>query len=434
MTSGQFHTVPIDSIIIQRDRRQRKEPEESAIAELADSIRRLGLIHAPVITSEGVLVSGECRTTACRRLGWTHIPVQLVDDLTEVELLAIELEENVKRRDLPWQDQVAAVSQYHTLMKVENPGWTFNKTSESIGIAERRIRAMLSVADEIEKGNTRVADSPRFSTAEGIVQRAIERREEQALTHMKETVIGKPQDIGAETILNVSFHDWIQTHEAPRFNFIHCDFPYGIDANTFNQGSAPAHGGYTDTKEAWVQLMLSLAAATKRLTTQSAHLMFWFAMRKRDERLYEPTCQALSQMGWDINPLPLVWMKSDGAGILPDPERGPRQIYETCLFGSKGDRKIVGAVNNAYGAPTVRDRHMSEKPEPVLRHFFRMFVDENTVMLDPTCGSGSALRAAESLNAKFTLGLEIDSEFATLARETLEKSRRLRKAGETVNA
>ena len=127
-------------------------------------------------------------------------------------------------------------------------------------------------------------------------------------------------------------------------------------------------------------------------------------------------------------------MKSDGAGILPDPERGPRQIYETCLLGSKGDRKIVRAVANAYHAPTVRDRHMSEKPEPMLRHFFGMLVDENTVILDPTCGSGSALRAAESLGAKYVLGLEMNEEWAQIAREALDRTRTLRKAEEVMSA
>src|SRR5262245_65884872 len=87
--------------------------------------------------------------------------------------------------------------------------------------------------------------------------------------------------------------------------------------------------------------MEGLAFTTQNLTTSQCHLMFWFAMRKGSKRLYEMTCTRLERMGWDINPLPLIWMKSDGAGIIPDPERGPRQIYETCLFGSRGDRKIV---------------------------------------------------------------------------------------------
>ena len=155
-------------------------------------------------------------------------------------------------------------------------------------------------------------------------------------------------------------------------------------------------------------------------------------MRKESRRLYEPTVLRLERMGWNINPLPLIWMKSDGAGIIPDPERGPRQIYETCLFGSRGDRKIVRASANAFSAPSVRDKHMSEKPEAMLRYFFGMFIDENSIVLDPTCGSGAALRAAESMGAKFTLGLEINEECAERARDALRRARVLRKAAEKV--
>jgi hypothetical protein len=123
-----------------------------------------------------------------------------------------------------------------------------------------------------------------------------------------------------------------------------------------------------------------------------------------------------------IDPFPLVWMKSDNIGLLPDPQRGPRRIYETCLFGARGDRKIVSSVSNAYAAPTDRTQHMSTKPEPVLRHFFRMFVDENSIVLDPTCGSGSALRAAESLGAAHTLGVEINRDFILRANLVRMKS------------
>ena len=70
---------------------------------------------------------------------------------------------------------------------------------------------------------------------------------------------------------------------------------------------------------------------------------------------------------------------------------------------------------------------MSAKPEPVLRHFFRMFVDENSTVLDPTCGSGTALRAAESLGAAHILGIEVNKEFAERAAFAVEDSRRTQK-------
>jgi 16S rRNA G966 N2-methylase RsmD len=385
------------------------------------------------VTRDHVLVTGECRLLAVKKLAWEYVPVQFTDELSVAQLKAIELEENVKRRDLDWQDRVQAVQEFHMLQRSETPEWSMNDTARELGFSPRHINSMLDIAYEIAAGNERVMSAPKLSTARGIVERAKERADEQTLKSAH-SAFGALQTERTESILIADFNEWISTHVEPRFNLIHCDFPYGVGADTFNQGAAPAHGGYEDSREVWERLMLSLAIASDRHTTPSAHLMFWFAMRKRDERLYEPTVRALERMGWTINPLPLIWMKSDGIGIIPDPERGPRQIYETCLFGSRGDRKIVRAVANAHSSPSVRDKHMSEKPEPMLRHFFQMFVDENTVMLDPTCGSGSALRAAESLGAKYALGLEVNPEFATLAREALEKARKLRKATEIAYA
>lgn len=436
MTSGTFHSVPLDSIIVKRDERQRRELSD--ISTLMNSISRLGLIHPLVITRDNELVAGERRYNACKNLGWTSVPVQYVDEVDDLTLQAIELEENIKRQDIEWKDQVSAISRYHKLRQSQEKGWVQEDTGKALGLSDTTVSKMLLVANELEQGNAMVMEAPKFSTAFGITERARQRHEAQVLEKLHDTFKGVDISEPATTdepdsILTTDFTEWAGTSSI-RFNFIHCDFPYGIGADSFNQGGAASHGGYDDTPEDWSRLMTALEVVTKLSTAQSAHLMFWFAMRKADSRLYEPTAAALERMGWLVNPMPLIWMKSDGAGILPDPERGPRQVYETCLLASRGDRRIVRAVANAYAAPTVRDRHMSEKPEPMLRHFFGMLVDKNTVLLDPTCGSGSALRAAESLGARYVLGLERDPEFASLARDALKRSRTLRKAQALVDA
>lgn len=428
MTSGTFHMIPLDDIVVKRAERQRREL--IGIDVLADSIGRLGLIHPIVVTRDDYeLVAGERRLAACKHLGWTHIAAQYVDELEPAKLQAIELEENIKRQDIVWQDRVRAIAKYHELRSSETAGWTQADTAGAIGLTRPYLSEILLVSEEMDQGNKLILDAPRLSTASGIAERSRARRDEAIIDRLHDSFDGvKLTEARSETILTADFTEWVTEDIPTRFNLIHCDFPYGIEADSFNQGSAPAHGGYADTPETWQKLMIALEIATKRLTAPSCHLMFWFAMRKTDNRLYEPTAKALERMGWDINPQPLIWMKSDGVGILPDPERGPRQIYETCLFGARGDRKIVRAVANAYHSPTVRERHMSEKPEPMLRHFFGMLIDENTVMLDPTCGSGSSLRAAEFMGARYVLGLEIDPEFASIARTALERARSLRKA------
>ena len=61
-------------------------------------------------------------------------------------------------------------------------------------------------------------------------------------------------------------------------------------------------------------------------------------------------------------------------GLLPDPQRGPRRVYETAFLGAKGDRKIVTPVGNLTSFWDSDRIHSSEKPRPVLEHFFKMLV------------------------------------------------------------
>jgi ParB/RepB/Spo0J family partition protein len=412
VTSGNFTSLSIGAIHVDREARQRKELPN--IPVLADSIKHHGLIHPIVVDRENKLIAGERRLEACRSLGWTHITCQYVDELDALAARAIELEENVKREALPWQDEVKAIQEYHELRASEEPTWTQEDTATALSIAPQTVATKIAVAKELVAGNAMVAEAPRYSTARGIVRRAEERRDEEALAAVSvrpkvSTASESAEPI--ETILCADFHQWARSYDGPRFNFLHCDFPYGIGANNFNQGSATLHGGYSDTEEDYWRLCCTVAENIDRLCSESCHIMFWFSMH-----YYQRTLAFFAEnTDFVLDPFPLIWMKSDNVGILPDPERGPRRIYETCLFGSRGDRKIVRPVSNSVYAPSQRDDHMSIKPEAMLANLFRMFVDQNTLMLDPTAGSGGALRAAHGLGARHVLGLERDPEFARRA-------------------
>lgn len=60
---------------------------------------------------------------------------------------------------------------------------------------------------------------------------------------------------------------------------------------------------------------------------------------------------------------------------------------------------------------------MNEKPVPMLHHFMRMVCDKYSRVLDPTCGSANALKAATALGAPTVLGIERNEEFFNLATE-----------------
>ena len=51
-------------------------------------------------------------------------------------------------------------------------------------------------------------------------------------------------------IITGDFLEWAPAYTGPRFNFLHCDFPYGIDTDKRNMGSAiDVHGCYGDSFE-----------------------------------------------------------------------------------------------------------------------------------------------------------------------------------------
>ena len=70
------------------------------------------------------------------------------------------------------------------------------------------------------------------------------------------------------------------------------------------------------------------------------------------------------------------------------------------------------------------------KSQSQLSDTFRMVVDETSIVLDPTCGSGSAIRAAESLKAKHVRTREINPEFAATVSSRPSHGKRASQSGE----
>lgn len=425
MTSGNFRVLSPGAIIVERDERQRRELRN--IDELAESIHRIGLINPITVDQDGKLIAGERRLTACKQLGWTAIPVQYVEELSEYELQCIEFEENVKREDLTWQEEVAAVERFHKLKSANEEGWSQANTAQALGLSQPEVSKKLVVAAQLD--NDVVAKADRFSAAHNIVSRNAERKKSSVLKEIGQVAVdlvakvdGEPEsqpEPPAIPLLHTSFHDWQESYDGPKFNLIHCDFPYGINVADAPRLGATIKDHYEDSPDIYWSLLARLQRAMDNVVADSAHLIFWHSMK-----FHADTVQELTRMGWKCNPFPLIWHKSDGSGIAPDPQRGPRQTYEAAIFATRGDRKLTeaGCVANSFAFPGRRDDaiHVSEKPYPMLRHFLRMICDEYSTVLDPTCGSGNALKVAEDLGANTVLGLEQMEEFYQIACDNWE--------------
>ena len=101
-TAGSISEVDIHSVL-PNPYQPRERFDESALQELSDSIRELGIIQPVTVRSAGPnkyeLISGERRLKAARMAGMTRIPAYIREADTEA-MLEMALVENVQREQL----------------------------------------------------------------------------------------------------------------------------------------------------------------------------------------------------------------------------------------------------------------------------------------------------------------------------------------------
>jgi len=85
---------------------ERARKDMGDINELRNSIARNGLIHPVVVDDKYNLLAGERRLRALKELGW-KVPIRLLSDLGPLEKLEVELEENLRRKEFTWPEEVA---------------------------------------------------------------------------------------------------------------------------------------------------------------------------------------------------------------------------------------------------------------------------------------------------------------------------------------
>ena len=103
-TEDRNATVTLKISEIEPNRSQpRKEFDEKALTELAESIKEHGLIQPilvrPIIGGGYQIVAGERRYRACRMAGLTEVPVT-IRELTDEETMELALIENLQRENL----------------------------------------------------------------------------------------------------------------------------------------------------------------------------------------------------------------------------------------------------------------------------------------------------------------------------------------------
>lgn len=143
--------LPIESL--QRGRYQpRREFDEEPLRELAESIRRQGIIQPlivrPVTNRQYEIVAGERRWRAAQLAGLREVPA-IIREIEDATALAIALIENIQREDLNPIDEAQALARL-----MEEFSLTHAQTAEMVGrsrVAVTNLLRLLDLAPEVKE-------------------------------------------------------------------------------------------------------------------------------------------------------------------------------------------------------------------------------------------------------------------------------------------
>lgn len=143
-------TLKIKDIEINKEQ-PRKQFNEDALQELADSIAQHGVIEPLIVTKRDnyyLLVSGERRWRASMKAGLKEVPV-VVKDYTDQEILEIGLIENIQREDLNPIEEAQAyqklIEEFH--MKQDDIAERVSKSRSAI----TNILRLLKLANPVQE-------------------------------------------------------------------------------------------------------------------------------------------------------------------------------------------------------------------------------------------------------------------------------------------
>ena len=218
--------------------------------------------------------------------------------------------------------------------------------------------------------------------------------------------------------------------EAESVDLIVTDPPYNLSKDYGNNGDNLNHEEYMAFSRKWL-------AEAKR-TLKPTGTIYLFMGVRYISYIYMILEQ---ELGLHFNSW-ITWVYTQGIGKT----KGFSPRHDDILMFTKNikfkfnldsvrvPQKYYRSINNMRGAnpgnvwefshihycQANRQNHPTQKPEALFERMILASSDENDLVLDPFCGSGTSLRVCQQLN-RSGLGIELNSEYVLMANERLSQ-------------
>lgn len=411
----------------------RRPVSEAQVADLIDSITRLGLLQPLVVTTKNKLVAGRHRLEAVRRLEWATVPVVVVE-LSDLEARLAAVDENLVRNDLSRLERfehvvaraelVAALGQRKKVGRPRNTDTVsgFARTTNDIAAAsglsgrtlQRATKIVTAVPEDVREKlkSSPLADSTtelmRLSRLPVKDQRAVAAR----------VVAGES---GAVNDLFLAVKRERRAKDASRQAARQIDVGENVHVGQFEELAHVIPDGEValflcDPPYADVPLygrLAQLAAKKLRpggwLTTYCSTHLLPHVMRELGDHL---------TYYWTIS------IRCTGGGKQYNGFR-VRGGWKPVLVVQKSPKTLPPDWLNDFhfGAGSEKGHHDWEQPVEESQYVIERLTNPGDLVVDPTCGSGSALVAAKLAGRRW-IGIDSDEAAAKVARLRLRECHR----------
>lgn len=447
---------PISSIIVNREERLRRSEKEIAAnaQQIADSLILVGPISALVLTEDNILIAGECRLEAYKLLGQTEVPVVRRVKLERAMALMIELDENMRRTKMTWQDIVlgiAAVHNHESKMAAERKEqWGMRATGALVKASHSYVNDCLVIAKLLErtgpKRDSEIWEAKNLEDAKKIV---LFRKEQAAMAAKAKLSSGaiivpqapkatKPTGIISITLGNtevpivesatpaeiasfkqIKLSDRLFNEDCIKVmneilpescvDVIVTDIPYGIDMDLMEDMQGIDQMRSTHDVEQNVELMKPFLQGAYRVLKDDTYLFFFFAPQHQEKLSTWGREVGFTVLDWN-----LLWIKPHSCKNNA-PHQNHTKSYEPVMVMKKGKPRLAKPMNVCHmvvdGMP---DKRLQSNPFAKPLEFVDTMIMEpihrpGLIMYDPFAGAGSIVRAA-LLKGWKVIASEIDKD------------------------
>jgi len=451
---------------------ERLRKDMSELELLIDSIERnqvdlastRGLMHPVVIDANNNLIAGGRRFASFNTLSkldkvvtmpngdsmpysqyYSIIPVTELESLSPAKRRMLELDENLKRKSMTWQENMFGIVDYHRLATKEaltdHLRWSQDATSEILGVPQSSVSTAIKVAKHMVKNKDSALwkASSMFEAVQLLVagERDEAAKEQLSRINSKRALTAKNVDLAAATVtvttvdpikinlpaakrdqplLSVTDISKLYYHgdclklipqiaSSGKISHFVCDPPYGI--NTDNLAAAPGkieRIAETHIVADNVQLLQEFLFVSFNNVAEDGFLCMWYDL-DHHEKLQEWA----TKIGWRVTRWPLTWCKTSPCSNS-QAQYNITKATEVCMIMRKSEKSILRTKQNKNWVccdSVSSASHPFVKPPEVWDYLIDAVSQEGDIMVDPFAGEGSFLAQAFK-RKRVPFGIEID--------------------------